>query len=202
MLKGLNKNQRIVKRIFDLLFALIGFVFLAVPILILIIFATWSTGKFGWFGQQRIGRFGKPFTIFKIRTMTEDPDNEQFITLKDDPRITSFGKFLRKYKLDELPQLFNVLIGDMSLVGPRPDVAGYADKLSGNDRIILSVKPGITGPATLKFRDEEEVLSKQKNPKAFNDNVIWPEKVRINIRYIQNWSLWNDIIIIFKTIFK
>ena len=125
---------------------------------------------------------------------------EDFITLKNDDRITPFGKLLRLFKFDELPQLFNVFIGDMSLVGPRPDVQGYADKLVSDDRIILSVKPGITGPATLKFKNEEDVLSKQNNPKIYNDKVIWPEKVLINKQYIKDWSLFNDIKCIVKTI--
>ena len=125
---------------------------------------------------------------------------EDFITLKNDDRITPFGKFLRAYKLDELPQLYNVLVGDMSLVGPRPDVPGYADSLEGEDRIILSIKPGITGPATIKFKNEEDLLSDQKNPKKYNDDVIWPEKIKINKQYIQEWSLFNDIKCIVNTI--
>jgi lipopolysaccharide/colanic/teichoic acid biosynthesis glycosyltransferase len=125
---------------------------------------------------------------------------EDFITLKNDDRITPFGKFLRAYKLDELPQLYNVLVGDMSLVGPRPDVSGYADYLEGEDRIILSIKPGITGPATIKFKNEEDLLSDQKNPKKYNDDVIWPEKIKINKQYIQKWSLFNDIKCIVNTI--
>ena len=130
------------------------------------------------------------------------PSDENFITVRDDPRLTAFGKYLRKYHLDELPQLFNVLIGDMSFVGPRPDVAGYADLLQGDDRIILSVRPGITGPATLKFKNEDALLSQQPDPKAYNDKVIWKEKVRINKEYIMNWTLLGDINYIFKTIFN
>lgn len=123
-----------------------------------------------------------------------------YITLKNDARVTDFGRLLRRLKLDELPQLFNVLFGTMSLVGPRPDVQGYADKLTGNDRIILSVYPGITGPATLKFKDEENLLAKQENPKNYNDEIIWIEKIKINKNYIENWSLIGDLKYIFKTI--
>lgn len=125
-----------------------------------------------------------------------------FITIKNDPRITVFGQFLRQYKLDELPQLVNVLVGQMSFVGPRPDVKGYADKLEGNDQIILTVKPGITGPATLKFREEESLLGRQTNPKKYNDEVIWKEKIEINKKYIENWTFIGDIKYILKTIFS
>ena len=116
-------------------------------------------------------------------------------------RITKLGKFLRRYKLDEIPQIFNILKGDMSWVGPRPDVFGYADKLEGEDRIILSVKPGITGPAQLKYRNEEEILSKVKDPKLYNDNIIWKDKVKINKDYIENWSFTNDVNYLLRTIF-
>ena len=125
-----------------------------------------------------------------------------FVTVKNDPRITPLGAFLRQTKLDELPQLYNVLRGDMSLVGPRPDVSGFADKLVGADRIILSVKPGITGPASLKYRDEEIVLSKQKSPEEYNKLIIWPDKVRINKEYISKWTFIGDIKYLFKTLKK
>ena len=109
---------------------------------------------------------------------------------------------MRKYKLDELPELFNVLIGQMSLVGPRPDVPGYADKLVGVDRDILKLRPGITGPASLKYLNEEEILAKKDNPKLYNDEVIYPDKVKINLDYYNNQSIWIDIKIIFATIFR
>lgn len=133
--------------------------------------------------------------------MAESEDPSQ-ITLKNDPRITVFGKILRRYKLDELPQLINVILGDMSLVGPRPDIPGYADKLKGADRLILKVRPGITGPATLKYKNEEELLSQQSDPKRYNDEVIWKDKVQINKEYIENWSLKEDLRIILKTFFN
>jgi len=198
--RGLNKRQQFVKRVFDLFFSFFGLIIFLLPILILMIFASFSTQKFGLFSQKRVGRRSKLFKIFKIRTMKVKIPKEDFITLKNDDRITPFGKFLRAYKLDELPQLYNVLVGDMSLVGPRPDVSGYADYLEGEDRIILSIKPGITGPATIKFKNEEDLLSDQKNPKKYNDEVIWPEKIKINKQYIQKWSLFNDIKCIVNTI--
>jgi lipopolysaccharide/colanic/teichoic acid biosynthesis glycosyltransferase len=124
------------------------------------------------------------------------------ITLKGDSRVTIFGNFLRRFKLDELPQLYNVFIGDMSLVGPRPDIIGYADKLEGKDRIILTVKPGITGPATLAFRHEESILSNQDDPFTYNNEVIWLKKIELNRQYVENWSFKKDINYILQTIFN
>jgi len=127
---------------------------------------------------------------------------EKSITVANDDRITVIGKFLRRWKLDELPTLVNILKGDMSFVGPRPDIPGYADKLEGDPRRILGMRPGITGPATLKYSNEEQFLAGVDNPKKYNDEVIFPDKVKINLEYIDNWSLWMDIKIIFKTIFR
>ena len=123
------------------------------------------------------------------------------VTTSTDPRITPLGRFWRRTKIDELPQLFNVLIGNMSFVGPRPDVPGFADLLEGEDRVILSVRPGITGPATLKYRNEESLLASVDDPEAYNREVIFPDKVRINREYIENWSFWRDMRYIFTTIF-
>ncbi|WP_394369925.1 sugar transferase [Lutimonas saemankumensis] len=172
-----------------------------IPVLGLILMATISTHKIGLYWQERVGYDGKVFTIFKIRTMKAD-SNESRITMMNDPRITGTGRFLRKYKLDEIPQLWNVFLGSMSLVGPRPDVPGYADKLKGEDRLILSVKPGITGPATLKYKNEDELLSRTSEPEKYNDEVIWKDKVRINKEYIRNWSLKGDLIYLKRTIFN
>ena len=124
------------------------------------------------------------------------------ITIAGDKRITSVGRFLRRWKLDELPTLWNVLKGDMSLVGPRPDVPGYADNLEGEYRRVLEMRPGIAGPATLKYSNEEKLLAEVDDPKKYNDEVVFPDKVRINLEYMDNWSLWKDIKIIFKTIFR
>ena len=197
----LSQEQQITKRGFDIIFSFFGLIICFIPVLILIIFATISTKRFGLFFQKRVGQHAKLFKIFKIRTM-KHPYDDNFITLRDDPRLTKVGKIFKKYNLDELPQLFNVLNGDMSFVGPRPDVTGYADLLQGDDRIILSVRPGITGPATLQFKNEEDILAKQKDPKKYNDSVIWKEKVRINKEYITNWTLLGDINYLFKTIFN
>ena len=151
------------------------------------------------FKQKRIGQHGKLFTMYKFRSMTVNHSGSS-ISVKGESRITPLGAKLRKYKLDELPELWNVLIGDMSFVGPRPDVPGYADKLEGEDRRILLLKPGITGPASLKYRNEEELLAQQDDPQKYNDEVLFPNKVRINIEYLDHWSFWNDIKIIIYTI--
>ncbi len=196
---SLNNYQRLIKRVFDLFFSFTGLLILFVPIVLMIILASFSTGHFGLFRQERVGQYGKIFHILKIRTMKGNQGDEDFITLAGDERITGFGCFLRKYKLDELPQLWNVLAGEMSLVGPRPDVRGFADELKGRERALLSLKPGITGPASIHYRDEEELLARQKDPADFNKNVIWPNKVQLNMQYLENWSLWKDISCILKT---
>lgn len=153
--------------------------------------------------QERIGQYGKKFNIYKIRTMKTGSDqNNIFVTTANDDRILPFGKFLRKTKLDEIVGLINVLKGEMSLVGPRPDVAGYADMLTGEDRKILELKPGITGPASLKYINEEEILANVDNPQKYNDEIIYPDKVKINLEYYHNRTFWGDIRIIFKTIFR
>jgi lipopolysaccharide/colanic/teichoic acid biosynthesis glycosyltransferase len=151
------------------------------------------------FKQERVGRHGKLFTMYKFRSMTVDHSGNS-ISVKGESRITPLGAKLRKYKLDELPELWNVLIGDMSFVGPRPDVPGYADNLEGDDRRMLLLKPGITGPASLKYRNEEELLAEQEDPQKYNDEVLFPDKVRINIEYLDNWSFWHDIKIIIYTV--
>lgn len=134
--------------------------------------------------------------------MLENSEKKGSISIKGDDRITTIGSFLRKYKLDELPELWNVLIGDMSFVGPRPDVPGYADILKGENRKILELRPGITGIASLKYANEEEILSNVKNPIRYNDEVIFPDKTRLNLEYYYKNNLWFDIKIIFATIFR
>lgn len=151
------------------------------------------------FKQKRVGQYGRLFTMYKFRSMTVSHSGSS-VSIKGESRITPLGAKLRKYKLDELPELWNVLIGDMSFVGPRPDVPGYADKLTGEERRILLLKPGITGPASLKYRNEEELLAGQENPQEYNDKVLFPDKVRINIEYLENWSFWYDIKIIVYTV--
>ncbi|GEM52339.1 glycosyl transferase [Empedobacter brevis NBRC 14943 = ATCC 43319] len=163
------------------------------------IISSFETKQLGLFTQNRVGRKGKLFKIYKIRTIKGT--SKSTITTNQH-QVTKIGKILREYKLDELPQLVNILKGEMSFVGPRPDVEGYADKLVGEDRIMLNVKPGITGPAQLKYRNEEDILSKVKDPIMYNDTVLWPDKVRINIEYVKNWSFKKDLVYMFKTIIK
>ncbi|MBW7870609.1 MAG: sugar transferase [Flavobacteriia bacterium] len=189
-----------VKNLFDFLMALLLLPFLFPIIFILIVLSTVDTAQFGLFTQTRIGKDGKPFLIFKVRTMKGDQESD--ITTLKTHKITAIGNFIRKTKLDELPQLFNVLFGQMSFVGPRPDVPGYADQLKGDDRLMLKVRPGITGPAQLKFRNEEEILNLQDDPKKYNDEVLWPEKVKINLDYVKNRSFGLDLKYIADTIFK
>ena len=153
------------------------------------------------FKQKRVGLNGKLFTLYKFRTMIENHSGTP-ISIYGEERITPIGQFLRKHKIDELPSLMNVLIGDMSMVGPRPDVPGYADKLEGVDRKILELRPGITGPASLYYGNEEELLASVEDPIQYNNEVIFPHKVRINLEYYQNHSFIGDIKIIFKTIFR
>ena len=151
------------------------------------------------FKQERVGRYGRLFIMYKFRSMTVAHSGSS-VSVKGESRITPLGAKLRKYKLDELPELWNVLIGDMSFVGPRHDVPGYADNLKGDDRRMLLLKPGITGPASLKYRNEEELLAEQEDPQKYNDEVLFPDKVRINIEYLDNWSFWHDIKIIIYTV--
>lgn len=151
------------------------------------------------FKQKRVGQNGKLFTMYKFRSMTVGHSGSS-VSVAGESRITPLGAKLRKYKLDELPELWNVLIGDMSFVGPRPDVPGYADKLEGEARAILKLKPGITGPASLKYRNEEEILAQQPDPIKYNDEVIFPDKVRINLEYLKHWSFCDDIKIIIYTV--
>ena len=188
------------KLVFDRGGSLVGLIFLcpvilAVGALIRIII---PGGPF-IFKQKRVGQHGRLFTMYKFRSMAVDHSGSS-ISVKGERRITPLGAKLRKYKLDELPELWNVLIGDMSFVGPRPDVPGYADKLEGENRRMLLLKPGITGPASLKYRNEEELLAQQEDPQKYNDEVLFPDKVRINIEYLDNWSFWNDVKIIIYTI--
>ena len=197
----MTKKDKFLKRIFDIFFAFIGLFLLWPIILFAWIIASIETRSNGFFLQKRVGKNGKLFTIIKIKTMYEGKNNLSTITTKNDLRITKSGRIFRKLKIDELPQLINILKGDMSFVGPRPDVPGYADKLQGEDRIILTVRPGITGPATLKYKNEEELLAKINNPKEYNDKVIWPDKVKINKEYVKNWSFKKDIYYIIRTIF-
>ena len=188
------------KLIFDKIVSFIGLIVLSPILLIIAIMIKIKMGDGPViFSQQRVGRYGKLFTIYKFRTMQVVHDGS-CISIAGESRITPLGARLRKYKLDELPELWNVLKGDMSFVGPRPDVQGYADKLSGNDRNILELCPGITGPASLKYANEEEILAGIDDPIRFYNEVIFPDKVKINLDYYRNYNFLSDIKYIFKTI--
>lgn len=190
-----------VKFLFDRIVSLIGLLVLwPVLIIIAILIKKKMPGGPILFAQQRVGKDAKLFTMFKFRSMSVSHSGSS-VSVAGQSRITPFGAVLRKYKLDELPELWNVLIGDMSFVGPRPDVPGYADKLKGEDRLILKLRPGITGPASLKYRDEEEMLAKVDDPIKYNDEVIYPDKVRINLDYYRHHSLIGDLRYIFETLF-
>ena len=190
------------KRLFDFITSLIGLLVLAPIFIIVSLLVKMSSVGPVFFVQKRIGKNGKIFQMIKFRSMSVIQNSNSTISFRGDIRITKVGAFLRKLKLDELPELWNVLKGDMSLVGPRPDVCGYADNLIGEDRKILELRPGITGVASLKYYDEENVLATQDNPLKFNDEVIYPDKVRLNLDYYYNNNLWIDIKIIFATIFR
>lgn len=198
----MNFKDRLVKRLVDIFFSATGLILLWPLILIVWLAATIDSKSNGFFIQERVGQYGKYFRVIKIRTMRPALDIQTTVTKRGDPRITKLGAFFRKTKIDELPQLWNILVGQMSFVGPRPDMPGFADTLTGDEKEILLIKPGITGPATLKYRNEEVILAKQKDPETYNREVIWPDKVRINLAYIRNWSLTNDIKFIFRTVFK
>lgn len=199
---GLSMQQAFLKRSFDLIASFFGLLLVWWLILMAWVAASFDTRSNGFFIQKRVGQQGKVFRVVKIKTMRPIADFDTTVTRRGDPRITLLGAFFRRTKIDELPQLWNVLVGDMSFVGPRPDVPGFADKLQGEERAMLSIRPGITGPATIKYRNEEEILSAQDNPEAYNRDVIWPDKVNINIDYISKWSLMGDINYILKTVIK
>lgn len=200
MNEEMSLQQRFLKRSFDFIVAFIGLILSFWIILIAFIIATIDTRSNGFFTQLRVGKGGKLFRVIKIKSMRKVQGIETTVTKSSDSRITKSGAFFRKTKIDELPQLFNVLIGKMSFVGPRPDVPGFADKLEGKDRAILSLRPGITGPATLVFRNEEELLENQEDPEVYNREVLFPKKVEINLKYIENYTFWKDIKYILATI--
>lgn len=190
----------ILKNLFDYSASFIGLLFLWPVILVcaVLIKIKMPDGPV-FFIQKRVGRDGRLFSMYKLRTMSVNHGGSS-VSVAGEARITPLGRVLRRYKLDELPELWNVLKGDMSFVGPRPDVPGYADNLMGKDRCVLKLKPGITGPASLKYRHEEDILALQENPQKYNDEVIYPDKVRINLYYLNNYSFLKDIQMIFCTV--
>lgn len=204
----------ILKRIFDILASFLGLIFLwPVLLIVAIMVKIKMPGGAAFFVQKRVGKGGKLFNCHKFRSMTVKHSGST-VSVAGDSRITPFGATLRHYKLDELPGLWDVLIGNMSFVGPRPDVPGYADKLEGDDRDVLKLRPGITGPATLKYRLEDEMISDyvakkqaegdtrpmQEIATEYNDTVIYPDKVRLNCYYYRHYSFIKDIEMIFATV--
>jgi len=179
------------KRTFDILFSCIALLLVWWLLILLWILLCIDTNSNGFFIQERIGQYGKKFNIFKLKTF--HPRTQ---------KISKIGIFLRKSKLDELPQLFNVLAGEMSIVGPRPDIPGYYDKLKGEERKILELKPGITSLASIKYGNEEELLAKQSDPLHYNDEIIFPDKVKMNLEYYYKHSFLGDLKIIVKTVLK
>ena len=201
------------KPLFARTVSFIGLLFIWPLLLVIALLVRVKIGRPVFFVQERIGKGGKPFKIHKFRTMEVGYD-ESPVSIAGEERITPIGAKLRHYKLDELPELWDVLIGNMSFVGPRPDVPGYADKLEGDDRDVLKLRPGITGPATLKYRLEDEMIAEyvaqrqqqgdprdaQKIAVEYNDTVIYPDKVRLNCYYYRNYSFVKDIQMIFCTV--
>lgn len=198
---GLTESQRAAKRAFDVAVAIIGLAFVGWIIVLASLWARRDTGGSGFFLQARIGRDGCTFFIFKIRTMRDACGPATNVTTSSDPRITKFGALLRRWKIDELPQLMNVLRGDMSLVGPRPDVPEYLEQIRREAPLVLSVRPGITGPASLKYRHEEEILATQRDPRVFNDRVLFPDKLRINEAYVRDYRFVTDVKYLWETVF-
>ena len=211
------------KIVFDKVVSLVGIIVLSPVLLIVALLIKWKMPGPILFCQQRVGRYGRIFTVYKFRTMTVKAEasvasrnsEATSIASQEQSRITPLGEKLRRYKLDELPELWNVLKGDMSFVGPRPDVPGYADQLKGEDREVLLLRPGITGPASLKYRNEEDILEAvdealQKGRSGlpmgittvqeYNDNVIYPDKVRLNRYYLHHYSFIKDIKMIVCTV--
>lgn len=190
------------KRIFDFTSAFFGLIILS-PLLIVVSIMIKITSRGSvFYKQERTGQNAEVFTIFKFRSMVENHGDNNTVTVSGDQRITKFGTFIRKYKVDELPALWNVIKGEMSLVGPRPDLPYYYSLLKGEDRKILDLKPGVTGPASLKYANEEQILKLQANPEEYHYDVIFKDKVKINLAYYYKNNLWIDLKIIFSTIFR
>lgn len=187
------------KRLFDLLLSLVAVVVLWPLMLLAAIVIKVNMPGPVLFKQTRIGRYACPFVIYKFRTMRIN-NSKVSVTLSSDSRITPFGNLLRKTKIDELPQLFNILKGEMSIVGPRPDVPGYYDTLQGDDQVIWQLRPGLTGLDSMCYPNEHAILDKESNPEKFYDEQLWRDKVRLNKWYAEHRNLWMDIKIVLNTI--
>ena len=191
------------KRLLDIIFSMIGIIVLfPLMVMVSIIIKMFSQTPI-IFKQKRIGLNENDFYLYKFCTMSkENLSNSSHLTIQSNPRITKVGQILRKWKLDELPSLINVFKGDMSFVGPRPWVVYYIDKLTEEDKKFLKIRPGITSPATLKYANEEYMLLDKENPEEYHDKYILPDKVKLNLLYIENNNVFDDLLIIFKTIFR
>jgi lipopolysaccharide/colanic/teichoic acid biosynthesis glycosyltransferase len=188
------------KRLFDVIVASLALFLLVLPLSLIALLISLTSGLPVFFTQKRVGRYGKIFYIKKFRTMVVRSEEDSVITIARDSRVTPLGFYLRKWKLDELPQFWNVLVGEMSLIGPRPDVPGYADKLQGNEARLLYLRPGITGPATLVYRNEAEIMAQVSDPLEYKNKVIYPDKVRINLEYLETCCFSKDLYYIWQTV--
>ena len=199
----MNKINQGIKRIFDFVVSLVGVIIIS-PILLIVAIAIKIDSKGDiLFLQKRVGRKGKPFYIYKFRTMVTDAEKlGKQITVGKDNRITKVGAFLRKYKIDELPQLLNVVKGEMSLVGPRPEVPRYVELYTEEEKKVLDIRPGITDLASLRYKDENDILGKVENPEEYYINIIMKDKLKLNLEYIEKSNILFDISLIFKTIIK
>jgi lipopolysaccharide/colanic/teichoic acid biosynthesis glycosyltransferase len=191
----------LLKRAFDIIASFLGLLILTPFLLLAGLIAKLSSEGPVFFRQERSGRYGRPFTIYKFRTMVVDHGGSS-VSVKGEKRITRIGAVLRKLKIDELPELWNILIGDMSFVGPRPDMPEYAARLEGEYREILSVRPGLTSPASIKYAMEEELLSRVPEPLKYFNEVVWPDKMRMNLEYVKRRTFIGDIVLILRTVFK
>lgn len=188
------------KRLFDIVASGLGLIVLSPLFLILAIWIKLDSKGPVFFRQVRVGRYNKDFRILKFRSMRIGSDEGSLVTIGEhDPRIIRSGYFIRKFKLDELPQLINVFVGDMSLVGPRPEVRHYVDYWTPEQMHVLDVRPGITDPASIKFRNENELMEKAEDPEKYYIEVIMQEKIKLYLEYVNNHSFWGDIGLIFKT---
>lgn len=191
------------KRVFDIVASGCGLLVLSPVFVILAIWVKLDSAGPVFYRQVRVGRFGRDFVLYKFRSMRVGSDKKGLITVGGrDPRVTRSGYFIRKYKLDELPQLINVFAGDMSIVGPRPEVRKYVDLYTREQLRVLEVRPGITDMASIRYRNENELLATAENPERFYKEVVMQDKLKINLEYVTKHSLWFDIQLIFKTIFS
>ena len=196
--EGLTTSQRALKRTLDLCVSVPALLVVSPIMWLAWLVATVTTGSNGLFRQERVGLDGQTFEVLKFRTMRGTGGST--VTTASDLRVTRAGRLMRRLKIDELPQLINVVRGEMSLVGPRPDVPGFADQLMGPDRLVLSVRPGITGPAAVAFRHEEALLAECADPEKYNRETIWPQKVALNRAYVEQWTLRGDLVWLWRTV--